>query len=423
MACATTFDALHVATERLGEEIYQFPYTETPYEQYVTRGTFPKNKGVVMTTFTGANSEPTNSRSTNWHDLSQSGSLISGLTANSLGLCAEPFVNVPVGYDIDTYKPRRLNLSGPVICKDDLTFAHMPFKFFKQIYLPNLARVVKRELDYDFRNVMMANGTHVSITTGLPEADGGGVPGVQPVLTCPTGSLAQGDLDEIAARQLRDGYTNAGERQIELGPDGPIFPIFIGMEASKRISRSDDGYRLDTRYADMGKGAEAELLKRMGATKVVGNYRHKIILDPPRADCVGGLLTLRDTYEMVDTPSAGGGKKAQYTTAYKNAQYEAAVIPHPMAFIAEFVSPDTAGLDWNPNNYMGDWKFVTGLQNISVGAGASDVCTIDPLHKFGQHFAELMYAPHTIYPGLARVVWFLRCRNDLGVIAGCTTAT
>lgn len=406
MACPSPFDALRIATEHLGNEIYRFPYTDTFFEKYITRGSFTKNTGALHSVFTGGNSEPIANVQA-WSDVttSASGVLTSqnseiGAPANSVGLCDEPFIDVGVGFTETTYKPRRVSLGGPVICRDTLTFAHQPMEFFKQIYIPNLAHYVRRTLDLEFRNQLMALGMQASASSGVPEIAGGGTIGTQPTLAVAAGQLDQYTLDVIAARLIRLGATNAGERRIELGPDGPIFPLVLGLEASKSVSRINSDYRLDTNYAYEGMGPEAELMKRLGASKVVGNFRHKVVLDPPRATHDGTKFVMVNTWQM---DAATGGTKAAYTSAYINAPYEAAIVVHPQQFIAEMVGPDNAGLAFDSASWMGDWRFVTGGSNVNDG-----YC-FDPLHKYGRHFAELFYAPKPIYPTFGYTIWFKRC--------------
>jgi hypothetical protein len=399
MACPDPFEALSIATQYLGNELYRYPYTDTFFFNYITRGTFPKNKGVNMTTFTVGNSEPTDNDG-GWTDVTLADNVVATM-------CNQSYEDVAVGFDSTTYAPRRVSLAGPIVCRETLSFAHNPAQFFSQGYLPNLAHYAKRKLDLEFRYQAMKLGTKVPVTYGLPEFTGS----TQPT-TVPSSQLTQDVLDVIAARLNRNGASSAGQMEIELGPDGPVYPLVIGQEMSMRIAQNVSSFQTLLEYADMGKGENAITLKRMGASKRIKNFRHYVTLAPPRANFVNGIITEVDTWEMV---AATEGTKAQFTTAYNNAQYEAAIVVHPEQFIAEWLQPDNAGLAFDPVSWMGDWKFVTGAKNITA-----DYTCLDPLKDYGRHFAKLLYAPRPIFPSFGVTLWFRRCVGDT-LLAACTS--
>jgi len=79
----------------------------------------------------------------------------------------------------------------------------------------------------------------------------------------------------------------------------------------------------------------------------------------------------------------------------------------PWVFHSEIVKPVNAmaGLTFAPKNYMGEWMFVTGGQNIS------ETYCFDPLEKQGAHFAEYKHAPKPIFPSFGRFIVFKRCQG------------
>ena len=104
------------------------------------------------------------------------------------------------------------------------------------------------------------------------------------------------------------------------------------------------------------------------------------------------------------------GKKYTINPDWKTATHEAAVILNPAVYTAEIVRPVTSsgGLSWSPQNYTGDWKWVTGLNNISdAGADVSTAGT-DPFQKLGRHFCEYMYAMKPVRPDDGMVIIFTR---------------
>ncbi len=152
-------------------------------------------------------------------------------------------------------------------------------------------------------------------------------------------------------------------------------------------------------------------MKRLGATRVLKNSRIVPDLLPPRYSFTPGVGFSRvATWEMV---AATQGTVAQLTSAYKNALYELAIALHPQVMIAEMVSPDDAGLDWSPNNYMGDWVWEIGNQ-------ISTTYCFDPKKNYGRHFADFMYAPKSIYPEYGASIMFKRCPGDQS-FTGCSS--
>lgn len=399
-ACLSPFEALRVATENLSDTIYRKASWFSIWLSYIKRGTFPKNSGVEMTTFQIGNSEPI-ANAEGWTDIT--------LSQNALSSACDPtFTSVDVGYDEATYGPRKFGLKGPVICKDKLDFAHNPTQFITQ-YQREMTKRAKRTWEFEFRNQFVKLGkkavTDASMTT---------TEGVTTLPTTePTSQLTWDYLDTLAINLIQDGATDADQDMIELGPDGPVFPLLIGLQAKQRLFTNISAKRTDVNYAQMGKDDMNLLFRRIGATDVHKNFRMIPEVLPPRADFVDGILVERDTFEMVS--ASGEGTKAQLTSAWKNAEFEAAIQLHPDVFHAEMIQPDNAGLNWNPSNYMGEWQWVTGGTEISDGSAC-----FDPLKKLGRHFAEFRYAPKPIFPNFGTTIWFKRCPNDISTTSGCT---
>jgi hypothetical protein len=107
--------------------------------------------------------------------------------------------------------------------------------------------------------------------------------------------------------------------------------------------------------------------------------------------------------------SATKGKKYTINPSWKTATHEAAVVLNPAVYTAEAVRPVTAagGLSWSPQNYNGDWKWVTGLNNISDSASAVTTGT-DPFQKMGRHYSEMMFAMKPVRPDDGIVIIFKR---------------
>lgn len=409
MACPDAFNAIRIATEHLGDEIYGIPTPATPYFNFVERGMFPKNAGVTMTTFIAGRVEP-DSKSAGWSAvaLTNNGS---GLTPPNItgGVCSDSFTSVPVGFTEQTFSPRKLQLQGPSICRDTLTYAHNPAQFIQNHYVPSLAKYVKRKIDLEFRDQIIKFSNKMSIAAS----------GFSNVFTSttnptikPTSMLNWDWLDGVAARLIGDGAANSDGETIELGPDGPVFPIFIGLEMLNRLATNQTAIRGDFQYAFEGKGAMAETLKAIGASRQIKNFRFAPVTHPPRFTWNNSILVEVEAFEST---AATHGSKSVETSAWQNAEYEAAIIPHRRQWKADLVTPDSAGLDFDPYTWTGDWKFVTGGERIVSG----NVC-YDPLHKWGAHFSEFAYAPEPIHTNYGWVLFYKRCQNDQAVSV-CTS--
>lgn len=395
---------MRVATEFLGPELHAIASPATPYYNFVERGTFAKHSGVNMTTFVAGRVEPT-SKSAGWSDITLSSNAITGAG------CAPSFTDVQVGFNELTYAPRKLQLKGPSICKDNLTFSHNPSQFIQRHYVPSLSRYVKRKIDLEFRDQVIKLGNKMSIAAGgfSNVFTGTTLPTIKP-----TSQLNWDWLDGVAARLISSGASTPEGGVIELGPDGPVFPIFIGLEMLNRLATNMSAIRGDFQNADMGKGQMAETLKAIGASRQIKNFRFAPVTHPPRYTWNNSILVEVEAFE--DSNLTHGVGQVE-TSAWLNAEYEGAVIPHSQQYKANLVLPDNAGLDFDNHSYNGEWNFVTGANNLVLNSGT--VC-FDPLHKWGAHFAEFAYAPEPIHTNYAWTLIYKRCQNDQAVTV-CTS--
>lgn len=404
--CPTPWQSIPVATEHLSADIYRKASWNSVWFNYIKRGVFPKNAGVTMTEFVIGNSEPTSSEEA-WVELSLSSNQI---LAGGARQCAATYVDVDVGYNAKTYVPRKIGLAGPVICREDLYFMHNPLGFMGQ-YLRELTKRARRtwELEFQNRYIRLAD-KYVARPGGLtPIGSGTAWSAIQLV---PTSQLTQSLVDQVNLTLIENGATDADGDEIELGADGPIFPWVIGIDAiQKLLSNDTNGFALQQLYANMGKGKDSEFLKRIGATRVFKNARIIPTGIPPRYSFTPGVGYSRvATWEMV---AGTQGTVAQLTSAYKNALYELAVALHPQVMEAQMIAPESAGLDWNPNNYMGEWVWKTG------GDISTTYC-FDPKKNYGRHFADFHYAPKSIYPEFGASIMFKRCPGDQ-FFTGCSS--
>ncbi len=401
MACDTPFDAFRMATESLGDDIYYRASFRDPAINLIPRSEYPRGTGLIQSTFTLGRSEPT----TDEPDFDP-------ITVSDMnqpaGLCATTYQDVPVGFDERTYTPEKFGWKGPVICSDDLIY-----NFKAERFLMGYIEAISKHTIRTIGNRLWAIYDHyvpkfIATATGIILPGGTGAPPKSPVLTSATSTchLDQSMLDQVAVELMEAGATDVDSNGwISFGDDGPLFPLLIGPQASKNLQLNNAELRQDYRW-----GEPSALLKRMGATRVIGNFRHVINLFPPRYNWDGTKFIRVNTWLM---PNGTKGQKAIINPEWEAADFEGARVLSPWVFHDEIIRPvnSAAGLNWTEKNYMGNWIFVVGGDNISTTK------CFDPLNKLGAHFAEYHHAPRPIFPEYGRLIIFKRCVPNYNCVA------
>jgi len=406
MACPNVFNAFAVATESLAQDVYKRASYRSMWLNMIERGEYPQGTGLTQTSFTTTSIEPT---------AAEEWSAITLATGDNGGACDVTYNDVPVGYNAVTWSPERFALKGPLLCKDDLTFDHR-VEAFLRVYLEKLSIRAQRSWETRYQNLFakfaikaVADSSFTQVETipsGVNEFPWIQTGSTGQSLNQATSELTQEMLDVAAATLIRNGATNPDSSGfISYSSDGPVFPLYIGLEASQRIAQNNPAFREDLRYADMGSGTGAELLKRIGANRVIKNFRHVPNLFPPRFTYGGGKYTLVQPF----TSSSGTkGTVFSVNPSWVTAQYEGAFIVTPYVFKSHIVRPvnRVGDLGWMPTNYMGEWQWVTGAYKL-------DVDCADPLEKKGQHYAEFIHAPEPIFANQGMTIIFRRCTGAL----------
>ena len=406
MSCPNVFNAFAVATESLAQDVYKRASYRSMWLNMIERGEYPQGTGLTQTSFTTTSIEPT---------AAEEWSAITLATGENGGACDVTYSDVPVGYNAVTWSPERFALKGPLLCKDDLTFDHR-VEAFLRVYLEKLSIRAQRSWETRYQNMFakfaikaVADSSFTQVETipaGVNELPWIQTGSVGQALNQATSELTQEMLDVAAATLIRNGATNPDSSGfISYSSDGPVFPLYIGLEASQRIAQNNPAFRDDLRYADMGSGTGAELLKRIGANRVIKNFRHVPNLFPPRFTYGGGKYTLVQPF----TSSSGTkGTVFSVNPSWVTAPYEAAFVVTPYVFKSHIVRPvnRVGDLSWMPTNYMGEWQWVTGAYKL-------DVDCADPLEKKGQHYAEFIHAPEPIFTNQGMTIIFRRCTGAL----------
>lgn len=402
MACDTPADIFRQATEDLPDEIYLKASPRAIAMNLFPREEYRSGRGLIHSTFTMGRSFPTTDEPAFELIAFSSGE-------NFTGTCATTFKDVPVGYDEDTYRPEKFGWKGPVICPDDLIHSHN-IEDFLRLYVESMAKHTRTEIDNRLWAIFDHYVPKLSIVDGETDFTdvGTGHPPAAPDLTLPVAEceLDQHTLDDTAEILIEEG-ADAGNSNgwLQDMDGGPIFPLMIGTRMSKRLLLNNAELREDYRNAFSGMGEVNPVIKRLGASRVIGNFRHIVTRFPPRYTHDGTDYVRVPTWTM---PAATKGTKAVINPAWKTAPYEGARVLSPWVFHDQIIRPvnHAASLTWKPRTYTGDWQFVTGGNKI----GATHC--LDPLEKLGAHFAEFQHASKPIHPEFGRLIIFRHCTDD-----------
>lgn len=410
MAC-TPFDAFRIATEHLDRDIYQRASWQDVWINLINRGTRPKGIGLTRSTFTIGRSEPTTDEPE-----FEAVSVTDGETYT--GACGTTYNDVEVGFTEHTFSPEKFGWKGIIVCQDDLMIAHRMDDFLMK-YVPAMTKNTRKTIG----NRMAAIYTHyvpkaVVGTSMTFDTGGTGAPPASPVIELDKATcyLDQEHLDYTAAVLNEEGAMEPDTNGwITLGEDGPIYPLYIGQEASAQILVQNSDLRQDRRDADSGLGNAAMLFKRIGATKVIKNFRHVINLFPPRYTYNDGTgrYTRVPTWLMSATTK---GKRGVINPAWRAADYEGLYVLTPWVFQSDIMQPQsTVGdMNWSSKSYVGEWEFITGGREICEDD------TYDPRKKLGRHFAEFWHDPKPMYPEYGRSIVFKRCLSQQFPCTACS---
>lgn len=404
MACPAPFDALRMATEYLGPTLYKKASPRSIWLNLIPREDYPQGIGLVQSVFNVGRSLPTTDEPAFTVIETSDGETFTGT-------CGTTYNDVSVGFNESTFGPEQFAWKGPIICQDDLIYNFQAAAFWGA-YIPAMSKNTETTI----ANRLAAIYAHYASRAVANEdfhtvAGDTGAPAAAPVLDLDESlcELSQQMLDATAVELIQDGATDPNsDGWIQMGEDGPIFPLYIGMEMSQRLQLDNAEIRADYRNAYMGAGEANPLLKRMGATRVIRNFRHVINLFPPRYSYNG------TNYIRVPTWVMSAGTKGEVATLNPNytnpatAPYEGAYVLTPWVYHDQIIKPvnSAAGMNWSPKNYMGEWTFRTG------GSKIIDPPCYDPEEKLGRHFASFKHAAKPIFPSYGRILIYKRCPAD-----------
>ena len=166
-------------------------------------------------------------------------------------------------------------------------------------------------------------------------------------------------LDSIYFRLVRQG---AGSNAYGRENGRPVFGLVLSSEASYALL-TEAGFRDDVRYNN---AKVSDLLAPLGVEKSFRGYYHLIDDLAPRFTDGGTTYTRVPAYE-IDATDANNAAVIVPNSTYETAPFEAAYVLHEEVMEALIPAPvsGVSGLNFNPVNYKGDFKW-TNIPSVDI---------------------------------------------------------
>lgn len=171
-------------------------------------------------------------------------------------------------------------------------------------------------------------------------------------LTASAANVSNKVLDGVYFKLVRAG---AGVKAYGRENGRPVFGLVLSSEASYAL-QTEAGFRDDVRY---NSAKVSDLIAPLGVEKAFRGFYHLVDDLAPRFSFAGGAYTRVNPYTLNTTTGV-----IEPNTAYDAASYEAAYVLHEEVMEALIPEPlsGVAGLQFNPVNYKGDFRW-TNIPN------------------------------------------------------------
>lgn len=379
-------DHFRFAYEDLDDVTYRRASYSSIWMNVPERGQMKLNVGTNYTTFGIATNEPTGGDNYTgvWSAINLTSPHLDG---EATTLCANNWADVYWGAYELAYHPEQSQLRGPEICERQLLFSHNIDDFLKG-YISEMTKRVRRQWEhcyaYHHRRLSFKCIAGADIEGSIYEQEAlTGLPAA-------TSEITQEMLEFLAARMIEEGATEPdGNGFITLTENGPTFGMYIGMIESQWLLRQNASIREDYRHGD-----PSLLTKRIGATRVIGNFRHMVNQRPARftwAPTGNGLGTYTQVPAYIVDTDVSMGTGYEINPEWRTAPYEGIDLITSGLFTSEVPAAKTSagGVQLGPINYNGDWDFKVGAYRwrTSITSGCED-----PQDQIGRHFGSFMHA-------------------------------
>ena len=325
---------------RIQGDILKYSRVRGRFSSLIKKGTLPDGNGFNFSTVI---SDRSVGEGGGWVDIEQANN-----TGNN---CLPDAATVKPALTQLTYNASQQTVFSEYICANDARRGYMFTEQVQNIRKNFVAEIVDRWEDKDMAEYIAATGRKVVLDSSLSES---GYAQALPA-SAATSQITQDYLDSFYIDLIRDG---AGDEPYAFTSGTPLLNLICSFEASQAIIKGSAAVREDFRFAEMGDGADATLLKTWNIDKAYGGYMHIISNRMPRYNFVGGAYVEVPFYTTVATTI---GSKAIPNPAYKNAQYEGAAIWHPEVVRRDVPKPlGSLGGDAtvNPVNYNGEVEWL-----------------------------------------------------------------
>lgn len=439
MPACDVFSAFRYATEDLSTRIWQEASYRSIWLNLIKRGTCKTGAGTRFVNFGIGNTEPLLNVG-KWKTIALSrdraGCQQTGDVQDEDNFSTNAWQEVLTGETELEYQPEYWQLKGPLLSRKQLIFSHNIDNFIAD-YIHKLTIRAQREWEINYRFHYMTfckqavatakfnNSWNAAANYTVTETNTPDNPAYSQVLKFgttvnlkkPTSLLTQQMLEYVARDLMDQGATNPDDNGFITWEDnGPIFSMYTDMDLSQNILRLNSELRQDYRYGD-----PQTLIARVGANRVIGNWRHWINQRSTRwsftkvggadadGDDVGTLTYIQPFVDSADVnaygpPVAIKGKYCAANKLWRDATIGAVLVLSPDIYTSEIVpAPGAAGgVNFDPTTYLGDWEWVTGAYKFNEAN-----CLDDPKGDKGRHFAEMMHAPSPNPMGIYRYGWIL----------------
>ena len=370
---------------RIGADIHAQTLHTSPWMDLVKKSEFPADMGYQLNTIIYDRSLPI---------IPESGALDSGTvglswtalgTAESgprTGFLASPAVKDTIGPQsgksfVDfTRKLRSYSLSRAVVESPRINIEDLRFAAHRQEQLRAIMDLLKESTRFSWEeryrdeyDRICDNAVNCRTTGSLTPTTGGLFTSVSGTATKDVTNIAatyvadanisNKVLDSIYFRLVRQG---AGSNAYGRENGRPVFGLVLSSEASYALL-TEAGFRDDVRYNN---AKVSDLLAPLGVEKSFRGYYHLIDDLAPRFTDGGTTYTRVPAYE-IDATDANNAAVIVPNSAYETAPFEAAYVLHEEVMEALIPAPvsGVSGLNFNPVNYKGDFKW-TNIPSVDI---------------------------------------------------------
>lgn len=372
---------------RIGPGVYKQNLHRSPWVDLIKKGTFPDGMGYSLNTLVydralpqndGDNTGTYNVLGLNWTDVSASSLTANNNSLNSAALIAGSAIDrvgprnhsarIDFTRKLKSFNLKRAPVESPRINVDDLRFAALRTEQLSAV-MAILGESTQRSWEERYRdeydrlcgNLVPCLTAATPIVSTIDVSAGTVFEGTQTVSVdfnndfvssgvdvdyTPTANISSTILNKIYMRMIRAG---AGAEAYGRENARPVFGLILSSEASDVLMK-EAGHRDDIRW---NASKVSELIAPLGVEKSFNGFYHLIDDLAPRYTISSGTATRV-------RPEVYTNGVLVLNASYDTASYEAAYVLHALVMESLIPGPVSAGagMNFNPVNYRGDFKWL-----------------------------------------------------------------